>query len=285
MLRFSLRKQEFFIPALLVMKALTNCTDREIYDRLVQGRSDNAWLTDRVELMLRGALHSDMKGRLDILRYLGKNFRLLMRVEPSVLDEDVGRLLLAEQLFVHCQGGSEEQNNRQKLDVLFHMMHKLYELVQGHIKPDNPDALNCQEVLLPGHLYGMILREKLEECLQSIKAQVLLDVRLHPAKVDFSTDRYFRNVLDVQKDIGKAMQYFLVTGNLVSPSGLDLMQTSGFTIVAERLNYFRYIAHYRSVHRGQFFTTMKTTDVRKLLPESFGFFCQHIAQPPHLTPH
>ena len=272
-LRFSLRKQEFFIPALLIMKALTPCTDREIYDRLVQGRTDNAWLTDRVELMLRSGLSSDLRQREDILRYLGKNFRLMMRLEPSVTDEEVGRLMLQDVLFVHCQGGSEEQNNRQKFDVLVHMMHKLYELVQGHIKPDNPDALTCQEILLPGHLYGMLLRERLEDCLYSMKAQILLDVRLHPAKVDFSNDRYFRQVLDIQKDIGKAMQYFLVTGNLVSPSGLDLMQTSGFTIVAERLNYFRYLAHYRSVHRGQFFTTMKTTDVRKLLPESFGFFC------------
>ena len=29
----------------------------------------------------------------------------------------------------------------------------------------------------------------------------------------------------------------------------------------------------QSVHRGQFFTTMKTTTVRKLLPESWGFLC------------
>lgn len=69
------------------------------------------------------------------------------------------------------------------------------------------------------------------------------------------------------------MQYFIVTGNLKSSSGLDLMQVSGYTIVAEKLNYMRYLAHYRSVHRGQFFATLKTTDVRKLLPESFGFFC------------
>ena len=271
MLRFSLRKQEFFIPALLIMRALVPCTDREVYDALVQGRTDNAWLTDRVELMLRGGLQ--MRDRGEVLRYLGKNFRLMMRVEGSVSDEDVGRLLLSDVLFVHCQGGSEEGVNQQKFHVLCHMMHKLYELVQGHIKADNPDALHCQEIMLPGHLYAMLLRERLEDCLQSIKSQVLLDVRLHPSKVDFSTDRYFRQVLDVQKDIGKAMHYFLVTGNLISPSGLDLMQTSGFTIVAERLNYYRYISHYRSVHRGQFFTTMKTTDVRKLMPESFGFMC------------
>ena len=35
----------------------------------------------------------------------------------------------------------------------------------------------------------------------------------------------------------------------------------------------RYISHFRAVHRGQFFTTMKTTQPRKLLPESWGFMC------------
>lgn len=43
--------------------------------------------------------------------------------------------------------------------------------------------------------------------------------------------------------------------------------------MAERINFLRYLAHFRSVHRGQFFTTMKTTAVRKLLPESWGFLC------------
>ncbi len=33
------------------------------------------------------------------------------------------------------------------------------------------------------------------------------------------------------------------------------------------------VPHATSVHRGQFFTTMKTTTVRKLLPESWGFVC------------
>ena len=274
-LRFSLRKQEFFVPALLVLRALRDVTDREIYDRLVQGRTDNAWLTDRAELMLRTGLSSvqSLQGRREILAYLGSNFRIMARVEPSVSDEDVGRLILHEQLFVHCVGGSEEANNRQKFDLLVHMMQKLYALVQGDIKADNPDALHSQEILLPGHLYGMLLKERLEDSLYGIKQQIQLDLRLHASKVDLNSERYFRTVLDAQKDIGKAMHYFLVTGNLISPSGLDLMQTSGFTIVAEKLNYFRYISHYRSVHRGQFFTTMKTTDVRKLLPESFGFFC------------
>ena len=34
-------------------------------------------------------------------------------------------------------------------------------------------------------------------------------------------------------------EYLLNTGNLVSKSGLDLTQATGFTVVAEKLNFFR----------------------------------------------
>ena len=49
-----------------------------------------------------------------------------------------------------------------------------------------------------------------------------------------------------------------------------LCQNSGFTIVAEKLNFYRYLSHFRAVHRGAFFTEMRTTAVRKLLPEAWG---------------
>lgn len=74
----------------------------------------------------------------------------------------------------------------------------------------------------------------------------------------------------VNWDIGSKMSNFLATGNLVSPSGLDLQQASGFTIVAEKLNWLRYISHFRCIHRGAFFAELKTTTVRKLLPEAWG---------------
>lgn len=38
------------------------------------------------------------------------------------------------------------------------MVDKLYSLVDGRIEPDNLDALCNHEVLLPGHLYLMIIR-------------------------------------------------------------------------------------------------------------------------------
>ncbi len=75
------------------------------------------------------------------------------------------------------------------------------------------------------------------------------------------------------KAFGQKLEYFLATGNLISRSNLDLQQNAGFTVVADRLNAARYLSHFRSIHRGHYFTEMKTTTVRKLLPESWGFLC------------
>ena len=91
--------------------------------------------------------------------------------------------------------------------------------------------------------------------------------------VSFGDQTYVKKVLSRAPDLGRRLEYFMATGNIVSPTGLDLMQTSGFTVVADKLNFFRYISHFRCVHRGAFFTTMKTTAVRKLLPDSWGFLC------------
>ena len=84
-------------------------------------------------------------------------------------------------------------------------------------------------------------------------------------------ERYINKVIrKANWDVGWKLRKFLSTGNLVSPTGLDLQQASGFTIVAEKLNWYRYISHFRAVHRGAFFAELKTTTVRKLLPESWG---------------
>jgi DNA-directed RNA polymerase I subunit RPA2 len=84
---------------------------------------------------------------------------------------------------------------------------------------------------------------------------------------------YLKRLIDGLIPLGKRMEYFLATGNLLSRTGLDLKQQAGYSIAAERLNIFRYVSHFRSVHRGQFFQTMKTSSPRKLLPDSWGFLC------------
>lgn len=73
--------------------------------------------------------------------------------------------------------------------------------------------------------------------------------------------------------VTRPMQYFLATGNLNPKTLVNLQQTSGFAVIADKINYMRYMAHFRSVHRGAFFQEMRTTACRKLLPEAWGFLC------------
>lgn len=64
------------------------------------------------------------------------------------------------------------------------------------------------------------------------------------------------------------------------------VQVSGFTVVADKLNVLRYMSHFRCVHRGAYFSQMKTTSVRKLLPEAWGALILHIVMLwPHATLH
>ena len=49
--------------------------------------------------------------------------------------------------------------------------------------------------------------------------------------------------------------------------------TRNFSHSTEKINFYRFLAHFRCVHRGAYFTEMRTTAVRKLLPEAWGFLC------------
>lgn len=72
----------------------------------------------------------------------------------------------------------------------------------------------------------------------------------------------------------RQFENFMGTGNLPAEcSGLGLMQNKGLTIMAENINRMRYMSHFRAIHRGSFFQEMRTTEVRALLPDAWGFVC------------
>ena len=65
------------------------------------------------------------------------------------------------------------------------MLRKLYAVVSKTCSIDNPDSPQHQEVLLPGSLYGMIVKEKLEEALNQVRNQIIQDVRKQDTSVNF----------------------------------------------------------------------------------------------------
>lgn len=268
MMRFSWRKNEYLVPVMMIIKALVGASDRQVFEGLMQGDMQNTFLTDRVELLLRGYKTFALYTQEQCLAYLGDKFRVVLNTDEDKTDEEVGKYLLDRIILVHL--GHRDDKYR----LLLLMIRQLYSLVAGEASADNPDSPQHQEILLGGFLYGMILKEKVEDFLTGIKYQIQQDLRRNVGGVDFLNTKYFtKTVMKVPADIGSKLSYFLATGNLVSKTGLDLQQASGYTIVAEKLNFYRYLSHFRCVHRGAFFAELKTTTVRKLLPEAWGFLC------------
>ena len=87
------------------------------------------------------------------------------------------------------------------------------------------------------------------------------------------TPTVMNNCATKSGSLEKPFENFLGTGNLPSKTGLGLMQDKGLTIMAENINRTRYMSHFRAIHRGAFFTEMRTTEVRALLPDAWGFVC------------
>ena len=95
-------------------------------------------------------------------------------------------MLIDRYMFVHLKDHAD------KLETLLHMLRKLYALVQGSCRPDNADALMNQELLLPGHLIGMYVKEKFEELLLGVRTHVMRDGNADLAKTvtNLSTTKY-----------------------------------------------------------------------------------------------
>ncbi|KAI9840719.1 MAG: DNA-directed RNA polymerase I subunit RPA2 [Sclerophora amabilis] len=280
--RFSWRKTEFLVPAMMILKALVETNDREIFEGIVGSLDsqgvENTFLTDRVELLLRTYKVYGLHTRVKTRAYLGEKFRVVLGVPDSMPDDEVGAVFLRKIVLPHLGANNvTESQDNDKFKMLLFMIRKLYALVAGDCAVDNPDTVQNQEILLGGFLYGMLIKERLEEWLLSMRGACQEWTRRgNDAKFTSATflKEFNSKILKrTNENLGGALEYFLSTGNLVSPTGLDLQQATGFTVVAEKINFYRFISHFRMVHRGSFFAELKTTTVRKLLPESWGFLC------------
>ncbi|KAJ1331189.1 DNA-directed RNA polymerase I subunit RPA2 [Microdochium nivale] len=280
--RFSWRKNEYLVPVVMILKALTETNDREIFEGLVGAPHskgvENTFLTDRVELLLRTYKTYGLYSMKQTRAYLGEKFRPVLGVPETLSNYEVGTEFLRKIVLVHLGNidVSDDQNS-DKFRMILLMIRKLYALAAGDCAIDNPDAVQNQEILLGGFLYGQILKERLDDLLSSGLRLALREYQRRSTKSftseEFAKDFPLKLFSKTNENIGNALEYFMSTGNLSSPTGLDLQQVSGFTVVAEKLNFLRFISHFRMVHRGSFFAQLKTTTVRKLLPESWGFLC------------
>ncbi|CAN8290752.1 unnamed protein product [Cochlearia groenlandica] len=271
--------REYLLPVGVVLKALAETNDEEIYESLNccynerYGRGDGLIGTqlvrERAKIILDEVRDLGLFTREQCRKYLGEHFQPALDGLENESYPTVAAAMLRDFIFVHLD------NDDDKFNLLIFIIQKLYSLVDQTSLPDNPDSLQNQEILVPGHLITIYLKEKLEEWLRKCKS--LLEEELRGKNKKFSIE----NFADVKKvmnknpprSIGTSIETLLKTGRMNTQSGLDLQQRAGYTVQAERLNFLRFISFFRAVHRGASFAGLRTTTVRKLLPESWGFLC------------
>ncbi|KAL6883540.1 hypothetical protein ACP4OV_010954 [Aristida adscensionis] len=258
-LGFWLGGREFLLPVGIVLKALIDTSDREIFTSLTCSYSDKYGRR-------KGVVSTQLIGeRAQII--LDEYFRSVMEGFEKDDYETVAEAVLKDYIFVHLK------YNHEKFGLLIFMLQKLYALVDQTASPDNPDALQYQEALLPGHLITVFLKDRFQDWLRKSK-RLIIEEATKNKSFDLNNLQEVRKILSKNTtSVGRAIESMIKIGKVNSQSGLDLPQRDGMTIQAERLNFHRYISHFRSVHRGSSFAKMRTTSVRKLLPESWGFLC------------
>ncbi|CAF89806.1 unnamed protein product, partial [Tetraodon nigroviridis] len=266
MLNFIYQKELFFLPLGFALKALVDFTDFQIYQELIKGREDNSFYKNQV------------------LSFLGERFRVKMNLPEWYTHQQCATILLEDCICIHLKSDAE------KFNLLCLMTRKLFTFAKQECMEENPDSITFQEVLTPGQLYLMFLKERMAAWLVSVK--LACEKKATRLNLSWSADSVMK-IFNMATDISKSFEYLLATGNLSSKSGmaaaaraapgrradrcclagLGMLQSTGLCVVADKLNFIRYLSHFRCVHRGAAFAKMRTTSVRKLLPESWGFLC------------
>lgn len=267
-LKFTYGRELFFAPVVLMLKALRNVCDYYIYSELIKGKEDDTFFKGCVVNMLRQAscIDGGLFKQVQVKRYIGRMFRVKFGLPSWYSDEEVASFLIK-----HCIATHLDDDN-DKFNLLIFMTKKLFAVAKGECAVESSDSAMNQEALLSGHIYLAVLKEKIELWLQTIRRNIERKVK---AKGDsFELNLSIMNAcVNGAMNLSRPMEYLLATGNVNARSLLGLPQITGLSVVAEKLNYWRYISHFRSIHRGAMFAEMRTTVARKLLPESWGFLC------------
>jgi DNA-directed RNA polymerase I subunit RPA2 len=267
--RLVIKKQEFFVPVIILIRSLKNLSDSEIFEKLTNYFPKDKSIYRKVISMIKNSyckFNSSVQKKN--LSFLGSIFRFTF---PSAeySDFNIGKFIISKYIFVHLG-----KHNEKKVELLCFMIQKLLLFQKGHICEDNPDGFDTQEFLLPGNLILMNLKEKLENSknfFQSNHKKFFKYKNFPQDKKDSHT--FVKEIGRSLSRITKGLDKMISTGSYLNKNENDLSQTTGLSLSIERLNFGRFLSYFRGMHRGKYFSEIKSTTGRKIFSESWGFLC------------
>ncbi|AEA38739.1 DNA-directed RNA polymerase I 135K chain (nucleomorph) [Cryptomonas paramecium] len=256
--RIVFKKHEFFIPIVILLKSLIDISDKKLIDIFGYFDLGNKYTRQRILTMIREAYsYCNISKRKEVLNFMGKILKTAFDFD-FLTNSEISEVFLSKYLFIHL--GSEYKS---KFDLLLLMVQKLLYAYKGNYSENNYDSIESQELLLPGHLYLIYLRERFEN---SIYNYFLNKIK----KENKYTLKYLKNSFNlVTIDIEKLVS----SGNICFNFKEELIQLSGLSVSVERLNFGRFLSYFRNIHKGNFLLQSKKNTSRKIFPHSWGYIC------------
>jgi len=93
------------------LKALKNCTDREIYEKIVKGNFSQKQISDRVEAILTQGKDLNIYNSDQSKAMIGSKFRVVLAgVHEDMTDIEVGDLFLSTYICIHIDDFEDKFN-------------------------------------------------------------------------------------------------------------------------------------------------------------------------------
>ncbi|ADM11180.1 DNA-directed RNA polymerase subunit B [Encephalitozoon intestinalis ATCC 50506] len=272
-LKMYYRRSEFFFPLVLILRALVNTTDEELYEALGQG--------ERAIHLLKCFAEYNVFSRKECLDYIGSRFSSMANFGSKI---EVAEEILSKYIASHLS------SHLDKFNFLILAAKKLFSFVNNEIAEEDFDSSGNHELHTTTQILSSLLRDKIEEFMRSLpiaykKAYLKSEGEKRRLEEDSDSevvDGIYEDKLDILKikeifkkavmNIGQKVELFLSSGNIFLSCCSDILQTTGLSITLERTNFYRYFGNLRSINRGTHIPSL-VTRIRKLRPESWGFIC------------
>jgi DNA-directed RNA polymerase I subunit RPA2 len=98
------------VPVMLILRALKDASDKEIFERITMGKTGNTFLTDRVELLLRAFQRYSVHTQRQCLGYIGSKFFVMLDSPEDYTEEQVGIEFLKKIILVHLDDNTDKFN-------------------------------------------------------------------------------------------------------------------------------------------------------------------------------
>lgn len=193
-LRIWWQKMPVFLPIVMVLKALVDKTDLEIYREMIKGKEDDTYYCTCAVNMLRLVQEEGLRSHKAIRRFIGSKMRVKFEEHPWLTDEEICVQLLDETVAPNLV------ENEDKFNLLLEMQRKAFALARGECAPENPDNPMFHEVYLSGHIYFTLLLDRLQTFLTySVRSQIkkMIETQAKAGKVADVDGRF------IQRCVGK----------------------------------------------------------------------------------